>query len=87
MKLNFQGSAKFLSICKVKFDWHIECSGVGAAFIITNSKVKQHVMPDFSKTPLNTDDDVNHWLKFYDMNPPLVAVGTFVTNDPVWKLM
>jgi len=56
--------------------------GVGGTFLVTNSKVKQHVMPDFSKTPLNSDDDVNRWLRFYDMNPPLVAVGTFVTNDP-----
>lgn len=59
------------------------CLGVGGAFLVTNSKVKQHVMPDFSETPLNSDEDVNQWLRFYDMNPPLVAVGTFVTNDPV----
>lgn len=40
-------------------------------------------MADFSTTPLENEEMINNWLRFYDMNPPLVAVGTFVTNDPV----
>lgn len=50
---------------------------------MTGSKVKQHVMPDFSSTPLDTEKKIDSWLRFYNMAPPLVAVGTFVTNDPV----
>lgn len=50
---------------------------------MTGSKVKQHVMPDFSATPLDTEKKIDSWLRFYNMAPPLVAVGTFVTNDPV----
>lgn len=46
-------------------------------------KAKQHVMPDFSKTPLLNDDDLNEWLKFYNMSAPLIAVGTFVTGEYV----
>jgi len=56
--------------------------GVGGVFLTTNSKVKLHIMPDFSKTALETEDQINSWLRFYEMNPPLVSVGTFVTNDP-----
>lgn len=63
--------------------WSIFFTGVGGAFLITGSKVKQHVMPDFSSTPLETDEKIDSWLRFYNMSPPLVAVGTFVTNDPV----
>jgi len=46
-------------------------------------KAKQHVMRDFSSTPINTDEEVNNWLKFYDMSAPLIAVGTLVSTDPV----
>lgn len=46
-------------------------------------KAKQHIMDDFSTVPLNTDDDVNNWLHFYNMSAPLVALGTLVSGDPV----
>lgn len=46
-------------------------------------KAKQHVMPDFSATSLETDEDLNKWLKFYNMSAPLIAVGTLVTNEDV----
>ncbi|CAH0554431.1 unnamed protein product [Brassicogethes aeneus] len=55
--------------------------GLGGAFLLKEGKAKQHVMPDFSKTPLNSDDDVNNWLNFYNMSAPLVAVGTLVNGD------
>lgn len=56
--------------------------GFGGAFLLKEGKVKQHVMPDFSKTPINSDEDLNKWLKFFEMSAPLVAVGTFATCDP-----
>lgn len=58
-------------------------TGLGGTFLITGSKTKQHIMPDFSKIPIISDQMVEEWLRFYQMNPPLVAVGTLVTNDPV----
>lgn len=54
-------------------------------FEMKNGKVKQHVMPDFSDTPLNTEAQLNNWLRFYDMETPLVAVGTFVSAETVSK--
>ncbi|KAJ8933617.1 hypothetical protein NQ314_013907 [Rhamnusium bicolor] len=44
-------------------------------------KAKQHVMRDFSKTPLENENDLNNWLKFYNMSAPLIAVGTLVNRD------
>ena len=43
----------------------------------------QHVMRDFSKRPLETDNDVNEWLKFYEMPAVLTAVGTLITHENV----
>lgn len=53
---------------------------------MNDGKIKQHVMPDFSKTPLNTEDDLNNWLRFYSMSTPLIALGTLVSHDPVKNL-
>ncbi|XP_034950342.1 ester hydrolase C11orf54 homolog [Chelonus insularis] len=55
--------------------------GLGGTFILKEGKVKQHVMPDFSSTPLNTEKSLNDWLNFYDMSAPLIAVGTFVSSE------
>uniref|UniRef100_A0ABD2WP08 DUF1907 domain-containing protein n=1 Tax=Trichogramma kaykai TaxID=54128 RepID=A0ABD2WP08_9HYME len=55
--------------------------GLGGTFVIKQGKAKQHVMPDFSKTPLNTVEDLDKWLHFYEMSAPLVAVGTFVSAE------
>lgn len=55
--------------------------GIGGAFVMKEGKAKQHVMDDFSTTPIHTDEDVNNWLKFFNMPAPLIAVGTFVTNE------
>lgn len=38
-------------------------------------------MRDFSKVPLHTNEDLNNWLKFYDMPGTLVAVGTFLSDE------
>lgn len=58
-------------------------AGLGGAFLLATGKVKQHVMQDFSKIPINTEEELNNWLRFYNMSAPLVALGTFVSSDPV----
>ncbi|GIY52464.1 ester hydrolase C11orf54 homolog [Caerostris darwini] len=39
-------------------------------------------MPDYSETPLKSTDDVNSWLKFFDMPSPLSCLSVFVSSDP-----
>ncbi|XP_055920154.1 ester hydrolase C11orf54 homolog [Eupeodes corollae] len=58
-----------------------KCVGMGGIFLIKKGHVHQHVMRDFSKTPIHTDEDVNNWLKFYNMPAQLNAVGTLVTHE------
>lgn len=55
--------------------------GIGGTFLINEGKVKQHIMQDFSTTPLNNVQQLNDWLRFYNMSTPLVAVGTFVSSE------
>jgi hypothetical protein len=58
-------------------------SGFGGTFLLKEGKAKQHIMPDFSTEPINTDEEVEKWLHFYNMSAPLIAVGTLVSADPV----
>ncbi|CAG4906351.1 unnamed protein product [Colias eurytheme] len=55
--------------------------GLGGAFVLRAGKVKHHVMPDFSASPLCTDSDVDAWLHYFEMNAPIMHVGTLVTGD------
>lgn len=57
--------------------------GLGGTFLLKEGRAKEHIMPDFSKTPLNSDGDVNEWLHFFDMSAPLINVGTLLSHDPV----
>jgi len=66
----FTGADKSFSDCMRKIlKAHYGSSkpvGVGGAFLVQQGKIKIHVMPDFSSTPLKTDEDVNNWLKYYE---------------------
>lgn len=46
-----------------------------------NGKAKHNIMRDFSKTPIFTEDELNTWLKFYDMPGTLTLVGTLITDE------
>lgn len=56
--------------------------GIGGTFLLEKGKANIHVMPDFSKTPLVTESDIFNWLKFYEMDAPLIHVGEIVSADP-----
>ncbi|XP_025088860.1 ester hydrolase C11orf54 homolog [Pomacea canaliculata] len=55
---------------------------LGGVFVIEKGKANLHVMPDFPCAPLSSDEEVDEWLKFYEMNAPLVCVGELVSHDP-----
>uniref|UniRef100_A0A224XTZ3 DUF1907 domain-containing protein n=1 Tax=Panstrongylus lignarius TaxID=156445 RepID=A0A224XTZ3_9HEMI len=55
--------------------------GLGGTFLLKEGKARQHCMPEFSKVPIRSNNDLNNWLKFYEMSAPLVAVGTLLSKD------
>lgn len=55
--------------------------GLGGVFMIKSGKARLHVMPCFSESPLITDEDVENWLKFYEMSSPLVCLSVFYNYD------
>ena len=54
--------------------------GMGGVFKILQGKVWIHVMPDFSPCPINTDDELNNWLKFYEMSTPFTVLSTLISR-------
>ena len=39
-------------------------------------------MPDFSACPINSNEDVNNWLQFYEVTAPLTVLSVLVSRDP-----
>ncbi|XP_053165902.1 ester hydrolase C11orf54 homolog isoform X2 [Hemicordylus capensis] len=61
--------------------------GMGGTFIIQKGRAKIHIMPsEFSACPLNTDGEVNNWLKFFEMKAPLICQPVLVSRDPGFDL-
>ncbi|NP_001290680.1 ester hydrolase C11orf54 homolog [Esox lucius] len=56
---------------------------LGGTFIIQKGKAKIHIMPrEFSACPLNTDEEVNQWLKHFEVSAPLICQSVMVSRDP-----
>ncbi|KAG9464735.1 hypothetical protein GDO78_019462 [Eleutherodactylus coqui] len=80
------GNDNFVSCMRKSLKEHYvdKSVGLGGTFIIQEGKAKLHVMPrEYSVCPLNTDEDVDRWLKFYDMKAPLICQSVFISHDPV----
>ncbi|XP_061658801.1 ester hydrolase C11orf54 homolog isoform X2 [Syngnathoides biaculeatus] len=56
---------------------------LGGTFIIQRGKAKIHIMPrEFSACPLNSDEEVNSWLKHFEVKAPLICQSVLVSKDP-----
>jgi hypothetical protein len=52
-------------------------------YIRTTHTHTHTLQPDFSEKPIATPKEVNNWLKFFEMNSPLICLSVFITTDPV----
>ena len=78
------GSDNFVSCMRKTLDAHFgeQSVGMGGTFRLVKGSAKCHVMPKFSEKDLKSDDDVNNWLKFFNMPAPMVFLSVFVSRDP-----
>ncbi|KAJ8312158.1 hypothetical protein KUTeg_009531, partial [Tegillarca granosa] len=78
------GSENFMSSIRKTLNSHYGNKPValGGVFLVEKGKANLHIMPDFSATPLKSQSEVDNWLKFYEMDAPLVCVGELVSHDP-----
>ncbi|KAL4223693.1 hypothetical protein ACF0H5_017161 [Mactra antiquata] len=60
--------------------------GLGGVFLVEKGKIYTHIMDDFSKTPLTSQEMVDNWLKFFTMDPTFICVGELVSHDPGYDL-
>ncbi|KAK9402509.1 ester hydrolase C11orf54 like [Crotalus adamanteus] len=83
------GEQNFISCIRKTLDKHYgdKTVGMGGTFIIQKGKAKLHIMPsEFSACPLETDEKVNNWLKFFEMKAPLICQPVIVSQDPGFDL-
>jgi hypothetical protein len=66
----------------LKAEYAEKTISMGGVFVIRQGKANLHVMPDFPKTPFKTREDVNEWLRYFDMSAPLVCLSVFHSHDP-----
>lgn len=77
------GEENFISAIRLALEKRFKNKTValGGVFLLKKGAARQHVMRDFSKTPIHTDQELNEWLKFFEMPGELINVGTLVSND------
>lgn len=56
--------------------------GLGGVFLVKDAPTRTHIMRDFSDVPLHTDAEVDEWLKFFEMGPPMLFQSVLVSSDP-----
>jgi hypothetical protein len=54
---------------------------LGGIFRVEKGTVKAHIMPDFLDENLITKQQVDQWLKFYDMDAPLNCASVLLTEN------
>lgn len=82
------GELNFVECIRNGLETHYKekCVGMGGIFVLKKGAAHQHVMRDFSKTPLHTEEQLNNWLKFFNMPAQLNALGTLITHENVsWR--
>ncbi|GAV05857.1 hypothetical protein RvY_15923-2 [Ramazzottius varieornatus] len=82
------GSENFVSILRqaVRARYQEKPVGIGGVFLVEKGSLNIHVMPDFSKAPLETEGTVDQWLKYFTQPAPMVFMSVFVSEDPGWDL-
>ena len=55
---------------------------MGGLFVVSNSRINCHVMPNFSQERLLNSCMVNEWLKFFPFEPPMTFATVLHTHDP-----
>ncbi|XP_065316748.1 ester hydrolase C11orf54 homolog isoform X2 [Gordionus sp. m RMFG-2023] len=65
----------------LKDDFKDKFIGLGGAFVLKTGTARIHIMPDFCPDPLDTDEKVKSWLKYYHVPAPLTCLGVLVNID------
>ncbi|KAL5235266.1 hypothetical protein ACI65C_002676 [Semiaphis heraclei] len=60
-----------------------EIIALGGVILMENGKVKVHIVkPSLPKIPMKSKIELDNWLHFIELSPPLVGVGCIVSHDP-----
>lgn len=76
--INDEEKASFTTIIRkiLQESYPNQLISLGGVFLIEQGEAILHIMPDFSDVPLNTEQEVNDWLRFFPMKSPLRCLTT-----------
>ncbi|CAI4223383.1 unnamed protein product [Auanema sp. JU1783] len=77
------GSANLTNCIRDALQKHYSGKLVSLAgfFIIKDAKTKVHIMPDFPNCPFKDNNELNEWLKYYDMKSPLICATVMHSEE------
>ncbi|VDN98676.1 unnamed protein product [Rodentolepis nana] len=55
---------------------------LGGVFVLNDSKARFHVLCGLPDDPVDTPEKVAAFVKHFEMEPPILGVGTLVSHDP-----
>lgn len=53
---------------------------------MTSGEAEHHISPDFSKTPVNSTEELLKWFLLPSVKAPFTSLGTILTTNPVKTL-
>ncbi|XP_062582567.1 ester hydrolase C11orf54 homolog [Saccostrea cucullata] len=83
---NRTGEENFMSSMRIYIFSQNCLFPMGSLLLLLYTNIYYLLQPDFSDKPLDSQEKVNNWLKFYEMDAILVCVGELVSHDPGYDL-
>lgn len=60
-------------------------AGLGGTFVMKSGRARHHIMPYNWNNNLTNARRIHNWLHYCDLDAPLVAVGTLLSSNLVYK--
>ncbi|XP_072744735.1 ester hydrolase C11orf54 homolog [Anoplolepis gracilipes] len=72
-------------LSKYSFKINPKLVGLGGTFVMKKGRARHHLMPYWNNHQLKTAKNIHNWLRYFDIDAPLMAVGTFISNSSFYE--
>ncbi|KAL6420592.1 hypothetical protein ACFW04_014639 [Cataglyphis niger] len=59
--------------------------GLGGTFVMKSGIARHHILPYYWTNALTNAGNISNWLRYFNLKAPLVAVGTLLSSNLVYK--
>ncbi|KAL6420593.1 hypothetical protein ACFW04_014640 [Cataglyphis niger] len=83
--LQFLTALQYTLEKKYSSDIYPKLIGLGGTFVMKSGRARHHIMPYNWNNNLTNARRIHNWLHYCDLHAPLVAVGTLLSSNLVYK--